>query len=942
MSSDASRERGASDVVQRKFQCRTLLFLAYQSFGFLFGDLSLSPLYVYQSIFSGRLKQVQNEDAIFGAFSLIFWTLSIVSLLKYSVILLSVDDNGEGGIVALYSQLCRNAKFCLLPNHQASDEELSTYLKLGSSNRSIPPSPLKRFIEKHKSTKKALLIFVLLGACMVICVGALMPAISVLSSIKGLEIGAKITNKSVLSRISCVLVIGLFVMQHRGSYKVAFVFPPIIILWLLTIFMIGIYNVIKWNPRVYGALSPHYIYKFFRLTGKGGWVNLGGVFLCVTGTEAMFGDLGYYRQIPLRVCVANKDVIFDETRMAMHPENSGSEKKILVEVEHTTNGAGTAGGTEENQTGEGQVETGRTIAENRPDEFRTDLGDDIDDTSGEGSHGKAAGVDLRNYQLVLVFKTQQEGPDWANKFKTMGRSKLQTHIRKFQASATRHLDEPMEKYENAVNLVAFYCVIYPCLILQYMGQAAFLSKNLSAVHISFYASIPDVLFWPVFVVSALAAVVSSQAVIASAFSTVQQCYAFECFPRVKAVHSRRWIPGQAYIPEINWILMIISLAVTVGLGDINRIGHAYGIAHLILVFVTTCLTSLAIILVWNRSLIIALAFALSFGSIEILFLSSYSLKILKGGWIPLLLSAVFMVVMYAWHYGSRKRYLFDTHNKVSTRTILALGPSLGIVRVPGMGLIYTGLATGIPASFTHFLTNLPAFYQVVVFVCVKTVPVAWVPREERYLIGRIGPKSYRLYRCIVRNGYKDVCNDENDFENELVMSIAEFIQLEAEGCSGKAEGSADGRMAVVRTSGKFGTRLLMSESSAFQEGNNINLPGALTVTSSKSPILKRLRAMYERESPEHIARRRIRFELQNVIYYDPRVKEELMELVEAKCTGAAYVIGHSNVKANWNSSFIKKFAIDLYSFLRKNCRAPVVGLNIPSISLIKVGMNYHV
>ncbi|WVZ15172.1 hypothetical protein V8G54_012738 [Vigna mungo] len=84
----------------------------------------------------------------------------------------------------------------------------------------------------------------------------------------------------------------------------------------------------------------------------------------------------------------------------MHPENSRSEKKILVEVEHTTNGAGTPGGTEENQTGEGQVENGRTIEENRSDEFRTDLGDDTDGMSGEGSRGKAAGVDLRNYQLV--------------------------------------------------------------------------------------------------------------------------------------------------------------------------------------------------------------------------------------------------------------------------------------------------------------------------------------------------------------------------------------------------------------------------------------------------------------------------------------------------------------------------------------------------------------
>ncbi|WVZ23807.1 hypothetical protein V8G54_002351 [Vigna mungo] len=98
--------------------------------------------------------------------------------------------------------------------------------------------------------------------------------------------------------------------------------------------------------------------------------------------------------------IISRDVIFNETRMAMHPENSGSEKKILVEVEHTTNGAGTPGGTEENQTGEGQVENGRTIEENRSDEFRTDLGDDTDGMSGEGSHGKAAGVDLRNYQLV--------------------------------------------------------------------------------------------------------------------------------------------------------------------------------------------------------------------------------------------------------------------------------------------------------------------------------------------------------------------------------------------------------------------------------------------------------------------------------------------------------------------------------------------------------------
>ncbi|XP_004503657.1 potassium transporter 3 [Cicer arietinum] len=787
-SSDANRQRGSSTTVECKSQYKAPLFLAYQSLGFLFGDISLSPLYVYQSIFSGRLKHVQNEDAIFGAFSLIFWTLSLISMFKYAVIMLSADDNGEGGTVALYSHLCRNAKFCLLPNHQASDEELSTYRKPGYSNRNIPTSSLKKFIEKNKNTKIVLLVFVLLGACMVICVGALMPAISVLSSVEGLKIEAKIKNESIVPLISCVLLVGLFVLQHRGAHTVAFMFPPVIILWLLSIFAIGIYNVIKWNPRIYQALSPYYIFKFFLVTGKDGWVNLGGVFLCVAGTEAMFTDLGYYKKAPVRA--------------------------------------------------------------------------------------------------------------------------------------------------------AFSFVIYPCLILQYMGQAAFLSQNLSAVPISFYASIPDVLFWPVFVVAALAAIVASQAVISSTFSIVQQCHAFECFPRVKAVHSRRWIDGQTYIPEINWILMIISLAVIVGFGDTNHIGYAYGIACLIVAFVTTWLTSLVINLVWHQSLIVAIAFLLFFGSIEVFFLSSYCMKIPKGGWVPIVLSAVFMVVMYVWHYGSRKKYFFDMHNKVSMRGILTLGPSLGIVRVPGMGLIYTELATGVPASFTHFLTNLPAFYQVVVFVCVKTVSVPSVPHAERYLIGRIGPKSYRLYRCIVRNGYKDVYSHENDFENELVMSIAEFIQLEAEG-SGNLDGTGDGRMAVVRTSGKFGTRLRMSESAGF-EGDSNNLPGALTVSSSKSSTLKKLQAMYEQESPELNTRRRIRFEVLNTIYRDPHVKEELMELVEAKRAGAAYVIGHSHVKAKWNSSFAKKFAINLYSFLRKNCRSPAVGLNIPQTCLIKVGMNYHV
>ncbi|KAJ7944985.1 Potassium transporter [Quillaja saponaria] len=791
LSSEGTHTQRAPSMVDNRNQCKSVFLLAYQSLGFLFGDLTISPLYVYPITFSGRLRHYQNEDTVFGAFSLIFWTLTLISLFKYVILMLSADDNGEGGIIALYSLLCRNAKLCLLPNHQAADEELSTYHNPSYSNRNISSSALKRFIERHKSTKTVLLLLVLLGACMVISVGALTPAISVVSSMEGLKIQAKSTNNSTVVLISCVLLVGLFVLQHRGSHKVAIMFPPIMILWLLSIFIVGIYNIVEWNPRVYQALSPYYIYKFFRITGKDGWISLVGVFLCITGTEAMFADFGYFTATPIRV--------------------------------------------------------------------------------------------------------------------------------------------------------AFCCVIYPSLVLQYMGQAAYLSKNLTAMPISFYASIPDLLFWPFFVVAVLAAVVSSQAVISATFSIIKQCHALECFPRVKIVHTRRWIHGQIYVPEINWILMILCLAVTVGLQDTNHIGYAYGIAYLTVTIVTTWLTSLVINLVWHQSLIVALVFIILFGSLETIFLSSYCMKIPKGGWAPLLLSAIFLVIMYVWHYGSRKKYLSDLHNKVSMKWILTLGPSLGIVRVPGIALIYTELATGVPATFTHFLTNLPAFYQVVVFVCAKTVPIPHVPHKERYLIGRIGPKSYRMYRCIVRNGYKDVYNNENDLETDLVMSIVELIQLESEGCYGTSDGSVDGRMAVIRTSEKFGTRLLMSESAGIEQSSHNSPSETLRVSSSKSSTLKNLQATYEQESPQLNSRRRIRFELLNTKYRNPRVKDELLEIVEAKHAGVAYVIGHSHIKAKWNSSFIKKFAVNIvYSFLRKNCRSPAVSLNIPQICLIEVGLNYHV
>lgn len=175
-----------------RLQGKEVIFLAYQSLGTAFAALSISPIYVYKVTFSGKLRDYQTEDVVFGVCSLIFWTLTLVTLLKYAIIMLTADDNGEGGTFALYSLLCRHGKFGLLPNYQTADEEISTYGNAKISLRSTPSSRFRGSIDRLKRRKTLLLLLVLFGASLGMTFGALAPAISVLSSIEGVQ--AQVTS----------------------------------------------------------------------------------------------------------------------------------------------------------------------------------------------------------------------------------------------------------------------------------------------------------------------------------------------------------------------------------------------------------------------------------------------------------------------------------------------------------------------------------------------------------------------------------------------------------------------------------------------------------------------------------------------------------------------------------------------------------------------------
>ncbi|KAJ4881856.1 Potassium transporter 9 [Raphanus sativus] len=581
------KEKGLSTLM--------LLRLAFQSLGIVYGDLGTSPLYVFYNTFPDGIDD--TEDVI-GALSLIIYSLLLVPLIKYVFIVCKANDNGQGGTLAIYSLLCRNGKLKLIPDEQRSDQELTTYGRTFLPEGSIAAKTMN-WLEKKDSRKRALLIIVLVGTCMTIGDGIFTPAISVLSATGGIKVNNPQMSSDTVVIVAVLILVGLFSMQQYGTDKVAWLFAPIVFIWLLFIGATGLYNICIYDTRVLKAFSPTYIYKYFRRRGRDGWVSLGGILLSITGTEALYDDIAYFPLLAI--------------------------------------------------------------------------------------------------QLAFTF------------------------------------------------------FVFPCLLLAYCGQAAYLVKNKDNYANAFYESIPDSIYWPMFIVATGAAVVGSQATISGTYSIIKQAVAHGCFPQVKVVHTSKKFLGQIYCPDINWILMVGCIAVTARFKNQNQIGNAYGTAVAVVMLVTTVLMVLVMLLVWRCHWIIILVFTVLSLVVEGAYFSAVLLKVNQGGWLPLVIAAVLLVVMIVWNYVKIKRYEFQVHSK---------------------------LASGVPHIFSHVITNLPAIHSVVVFVCVKYLPVYTVPEEERFLVKRIGSKTFRMFRCVARYGYKDLHKKDDNFENKLFNNLFSFIQIE--------------------------------------------------------------------------------------------------------------------------------------------------------------------
>ncbi len=240
-----------------------MALLTLGALGVVYGDIGTSPLYALRECFNGSHSVPATPENILGILSLILWALLIIVSLKYVMFVMRADNRGEGGVLALMT--------LLVPSRYADIKSLRRYLEL----------------------------LALFGAALIYGDGIITPAISVLSAVEGLQIATPRFEPYVVG-ITIIILCGIFFVQRHGTDRVGKIFGPIILLWFLTLAVLGISGILR-DPRVFQAINPLLGLGFVFHSGLTGMFVLGAVFLAVTGAEALYADMGHFGKTPIRI-----------------------------------------------------------------------------------------------------------------------------------------------------------------------------------------------------------------------------------------------------------------------------------------------------------------------------------------------------------------------------------------------------------------------------------------------------------------------------------------------------------------------------------------------------------------------------------------------------------------------------------------------------------------
>lgn len=509
-----------SDLKSLSPRTPPLGWAALSALGVVYGDLGTSPLYTLQTVVQATGGHFTPASAL-GVLSLVVWTLLITISVKYCLFVMRADNHGEGGILALMSLVGANS---------------------------------------FKKGTKVLACMGLLGAALLYGDGAITPAISVLSALEGVN-AVTPSLKAFVMPAALLILVSLFAVQQLGTDRIGRAFGPIMLIWFLVIAVMGVCGITQ-HPRVLVAINPVYAISYLTHSGAVGWLVLGGVFLCITGGEALYADMGHFGKKPIR---------------------------------------------------------------------------------------------------------------WS-----------------------------------------WFLIVLPALLASYAGQTGLMLDGGALQGNPFFQLAPTWAIYPLVVLATIATIIASQSIITGAFSMTRQAMQLGWLPAVAIRQTSDKVYGQIYVPAVNWLMMIATVAITFGFGSSDRLAGAYGTAVSTTMMLTTGLLYIAMHRVWGWSGSLAALVGGLFLIVDMAFFGANLLKVADGGWLPLTLGLLLFAVMLIWRSGIEAVRRSLSQAARSPEQFAAALEANHIPRVPGTAVFLTRASQSVPPLLVDHVQHMGALYRSVI------------------------------------------------------------------------------------------------------------------------------------------------------------------------------------------------------------------------------------
>ncbi|ENR68354.1 potassium transporter Kup [Brucella abortus] len=297
---------------------------------------------------------------------------------------------------------------------------------------------------------------------------------------------------------------------------------------------------------------------------------------------------------------------------------------------------------------------------------------------------------------------------------------------------------------------AWLWIVFPCLLLNYFGQAAFILSHGEAAALPFFQIIPSFALWPMVLLATAATVIASQAVIAGAYSVARQAVQLNILPRLEIQHTSEKLHGQIYIPRVNLLLGLAVVILVLGFEKSSNLAAAYGIAVTGNMLVTTVLLYIAMTRIWNWRVSRALPIILGFLVIDMLFFSANIIKVHEGGWASIGIATVLVLIMWTWVRGTRHLFQKTRKAEVPLDLIVEQMAKRPPTIVPGTAVFLTGDPKSAPTALMHSLKHYKVLHENNVILTVVTASKPWVASADR---ARVSQYNERFMLVTLTFGY---------------------------------------------------------------------------------------------------------------------------------------------------------------------------------------------